>query len=314
MKREGCLLAKKWNLDKSGFWSEKLDGMRALWFPTTRGIPVKDVPFANIDKKPKLREWPATGLWSRYWKPIWAPKQWLDKLPDFALDGELWLGREKFQEVMSIVRAENAGDLRWSKVDYVIFDSPKPSQIVYPGMVEFRLNNEVQRVFINRQIDCPSIGQTKFAESYRLLKENFQLLPFAGKDNKGEGKVRLVEQVQWTEDIYEAVLDLKGEGLIRREDKFYIAERGNVLMKHKPWLEGEGIVTGHTPGENKYTGMIGALVVKETKLGVTFKVASGLTDGQRARRPEDWIGKTVQLRYRELSDDGIPKDCRIVHK
>src|SRR4051812_11621145 len=69
--------------------SEKLDGMRAIWIPAARGRPIDSVPFANIEKDKKVPY--ATGLFSRYGKIIYAPKAFLDGLPnDRCLDGELW--------------------------------------------------------------------------------------------------------------------------------------------------------------------------------------------------------------------------------
>jgi DNA ligase-1 len=52
--------------------SEKLDGMRAVW--------------------------DGEGLYSRTGKPVSAPPSFFEQLPPgFALDGELFLGRKRFQ-------------------------------------------------------------------------------------------------------------------------------------------------------------------------------------------------------------------------
>ena len=72
--------------------SEKLDGMRAWW--------------------------DGGRLWSRQGKPVFAPPWWLAHLPKgVALDGELWLGRGRFQECMSIVR-QHGMTQAWSTIVY----------------------------------------------------------------------------------------------------------------------------------------------------------------------------------------------------
>ena len=42
-----------------------------------------------------------------------------------ALDGELWLGRGKFQQCISIVRRQDRLESAWADVKYVVFDAPK---------------------------------------------------------------------------------------------------------------------------------------------------------------------------------------------
>ena len=78
--------------------------------------------FANTAKDARLLVQPiATGLWSRYAKPIHAPAWFLDQLPEIPLDGELYLGAGEFQELISIVKQHNP-DGRWANVKYMVFD------------------------------------------------------------------------------------------------------------------------------------------------------------------------------------------------
>ena len=86
--------------DPKGMWmSEKLDGVRACW----------------------------TGdrLLTRTGKPIAAPASWLRRLPPaVALDGELTLGRGRFQDTVSVVRSKSGRDADWEAVRYCVFDAP----------------------------------------------------------------------------------------------------------------------------------------------------------------------------------------------
>src|ERR1051326_843719 len=94
------LLAESWDnvTDPTGYWlSEKLDGVRAYW-----------------DGK---------QFWSRLGNLFHAPEWFVKGLPDVPLDGELWLGRKKFQRAVSIVRRQDKSDL-WKEIRYLIFDAP----------------------------------------------------------------------------------------------------------------------------------------------------------------------------------------------
>src|SRR3954469_1471170 len=75
------LLANVWNpsMDPTGWWmSEKYDGLRGFW--------------------------DGEKLWSRKGNAIVAPDLFLAELPKgVALDGELWIGRGKFEETISTV-------------------------------------------------------------------------------------------------------------------------------------------------------------------------------------------------------------------
>jgi len=131
--------------DIRGFWlSEKLDGVRAYWDGgVTRGKRLDDVDFwqrarvidlrvggvrsrtgeSSISKR--LKDRLATGLWSRYKKPIFAPSWWLNHLPPgVPLDGELYIKRGSFQNVVSIVRRSvHIDEVGWTSVHYHVFDT-----------------------------------------------------------------------------------------------------------------------------------------------------------------------------------------------
>lgn len=118
----------------------------------------------------------------------------------------------------------------------------------------------------------------------------------------------------WTNRFVEAGF----EGLMLRSYKCpYINGRTEALIKVKPWKYGRAIVIGHTPGKGKYTGMVGALKVKDTGTQKQFNVAGGLSDVDR----EQFAGVYerhavapiyVNYRYRELSKSGIPLQPQIV--
>jgi DNA ligase-1 len=90
------MLAKNWTADTrpEGWWmSEKLDGVRAIW--------------------------DGEHFRSRGGNIFHAPAWFKAGLPALPLDGELFVGRGRFNETVSIVRSMTAD---WSSVSYLVFD------------------------------------------------------------------------------------------------------------------------------------------------------------------------------------------------
>src|SRR3954471_11933981 len=87
------------NVDLSGYRvSEKYDGIRALW----------------------------TGkqLLTRSGHQIAAPDWFTADWPSTPLDGELWIGHGKFEQVSATVRDLIADDAAWRQVKFMVFDLP----------------------------------------------------------------------------------------------------------------------------------------------------------------------------------------------
>ena len=90
------MLAKNWDktMRPDGWWmSEKLDGVRAIW--------------------------DGEHFRSRGGNIFHAPAWFKAGLPALPLDGELFVGRGKFNDAVSIVRSMTAD---WSPVRYLVFD------------------------------------------------------------------------------------------------------------------------------------------------------------------------------------------------
>lgn len=143
------------------------------------------------------------------------------------------------------------------------------------------------------------------------------------------------EAAQQIETFLQRVLDQGGEGVvIRNPNATWIPKRHKGLLKYKPFNDAEAVITGFTSGRetdkgSKHLGRIGALITdyKGKRLEL-----SGLTDVERefpsaemcvfaSANPgvdmPDWfqgrhfkVGQTITFKYRELSDDGIPKEAR----
>jgi len=88
---------------------------------------------------------------------------------------------------------------------------------------------------------------------------------------------------------------------------YFKGKKSNKLMKFKTMLSMECEISGMTEGINKYIGMLGALnLVQEND--VTCDCGSGFDDKQRKEfwdNPNSMIGRTIEVRYQELTPDGV---------
>lgn len=123
--------------------------------------------------------------------------------------------------------------------------------------------------------------------------------------------IKVVDQmiVESTDQIaaeHSRIMELGGEGLMFKYPySSYEYKRTTNLLKLKAWQECEAVVKGFVGGEGKYEGMIGALVCQLDN-GTIFQCGSGLTDQERVL-PNKLQGKTITVKYFELSADGVPR-------
>jgi DNA ligase len=241
------LLAKELgpNVDPAKYLvSEKYDGVRALWdgkalhFRSGRAVPV----------------------------PSW----FVGKLPQQALDGELWLARGRFDALSGIVRKSEPVDDEWRQIKYMIFELPGA-----PGTFAAR----AERI---KEI----VAKTNWPQL--IAVEQFHVA------NRAALKKKLEEVVRGG-----------GEGLVLHlADAPYVTGRSDALLKLKPLQDSEAEVIEHVAGKGKYTGMMGALRVR-TPEGKVFLLGTGFTDAVRKNPPP--VGAAVTYTYRGLTQTGLPR-------
>ena len=198
------LLAESWDFltDPTGWWlSEKLDGVRAYW-----------------DGK-QFR--------SRLGNLFHAPDWFIAGLPNVPLDGELWLGRKKFQRTVSIVRRQDKSEL-WKEISYVVFDAPQldkgfEARLKFVG--ECLKQNRPRYARPHEHIQCKSVDH---------LKQELARLEALG-----------------------------GEGLmLRRAGSRYESGRSSTLLKVKSFHDAEARVVKHQEGAGRHKGRLGALACR----------------------------------------------------
>ena len=334
MKNEFLMLAQTLKNQFIGGWyaSEKLNGCRAFWDGgISRGMRASKVPYTNCVKDHRLNVPPvATGLWSRTGKVVHAPDWWLDQLPKMLLDGELYLGKHRFQELRTIIGKHVPEN--WDEVQYRVFDSPswyafgRPREVKIRGEYTFKIDNVplfVRQHATNRQIERSEKLPFDIIQKYLHSRCKGLCVPI---------KQILLPWIHAREAVDKMLNDLVLQGaegvILRKPSCVWIPERSKELLKYKPFNDAEGTVTGFTSGKGKYSGMIGALILDFN--GKRLEL-SGMTDEERrfhrnsvdyaAWKPgEDMppgvyakhfeVGDIVTFKYGELSDDGVPKEAR----
>lgn len=107
-------------------------------------------------------------------------------------------------------------------------------------------------------------------------------------------------------DLAKVAVKAGWEGLVCVEPNSYytIGKRGNHIVKLKYRKTADLLCIGYEKGEGKYQGVIGALVLKDTK-GRIVNVGSGLSDIDRSVSPDDYIGKIIEIEYEQIMDTYI---------
>jgi DNA ligase-1 len=240
------MLAHTWNekMDIKNWWmSEKLDGVRGYWT--------------------------GTQLISRAGNRFHPPKWFTQNFPSFPLDGELWMGRNQFSAIVSIVKTKDA-DKEWKKIQYMIFDAPQVSE-----NFEKRLAF-AKKWFKNHPNPHVEIIQQEICRNQDHLKRKLKEI-----ESKG------------------------GEGLIlRKPGSPYITGRSYDLLKVKSFDDDEATVIQHFKGKGRNADRMGSILV-EMKNGIRFKIGTGFTDEERNNPPP--VGTIIRFKYYGITKSGVPK-------
>ena len=224
--------------------SEKYDGVRGLWDGQT--------------------------LRFRSGRTVPAPRWFTERLPRQPLDGELWLGRRRFDEVSGLVRAQTPDDAAWRELRYMVFELP-----------------DAEGTFAERASRLAALAQGSGWSQLVAAPQS----PIADHQALQRRLAQTVAQ--------------GGEGLmLHLASARSSSGRSDVLVKLKPHLDAEATVVAHHPGRGKYEGLLGALEVRMPE-GRRFLIGSGLNDAQRRAPPA--IGSVITYRYRDLTNTGLPR-------
>jgi len=243
----------------------------ALQLPTVYDPAIDPTPYLVSEKYDGVRgHWDGSTLRYRSGRTVPAPAWFTARLPRTPLDGELWLGRGRFDELSGIVRKATPVDAEWRELRYMVFELPGADGIFAERAQRIR---ELAEQAAWAQL--VAVEQTAVA-SRDALRRRLAATVAQG----GEG----------------LVLHLAGAA--------YRPGRSDVTMKLKPELDTEAVVVAHHPGQGRNAGRLGALEVRAPD-GRQFLIGSGFSDAQRRDPPA--VGSVVTYRYRDLTPGGLPR-------
>lgn len=219
--------------------------------------------------------WNGERLLTRSGKVILAPAWFTAGWPEQSLDGELWAGRGRFAHVSSTVRTQTPDDDAWRQMRFMVFDLPG-----HGGPFDQRLA-ALDALVASLQIPwLQAVRQFRIADHAALHA------------------------------MLDEVIAQGGEGLmLHRGSSRYRAGRSDDLLKYKLYQDAEARVVGYLPGNGKYEGMLGALLVERPD-GLQFRIGTGFTDEQRRCPPP--IGSRVTYAYNGFTVSGIPRFARFI--
>ena len=240
------------------------------------------------------------GFFSRQNKPFNAPDWFIQAMPPRLVDGELWIGRNMFQE-MGTVRKKVPVDEEWLNITFQVYDMPD-----HPGTFQERLK-ELKRI----------VKLTK--NRWNLRRKDYEY-PF----NKLECPVVVAKQIVVKDEshldkVYQEIIQAGGEGIMLKDpDSPYEGKRSNYLLKYKPNFDEEAIIVGYKPGQGKYTGMLGGFMCKplinhDTYMSIdedtdhAFTI-SGMDDEIRGKYQKTHpIGTIISYEHSGKTDKGKPR-------
>ena len=265
------------NEPPTGWWvSEKLDGIRAIW-----------------DGEKFLSRNSQTGLGSKVFS--YVPRFIMESMPGgVALDGEIWLGRNKFNEMSSISNwipgkkfKQDEIDSKWTQIKYKIFDIPNSTE---PYEERMKILDKI----ILKSINCCRIKNLKcILEKVEITK---------------------VESPEHLQEIYRTLTSSGAEGvMLRAPNSPYELKRSKYLLKFKIKDDAEGIVLERLPGTGRLEGMLGSIkteLIKDSKrTGIITNVGTGFNDDERTNDPSSPnfipVGTMISFSYMELTEDSV---------
>jgi DNA polymerase/3'-5' exonuclease PolX len=267
------------------YTSEKYDGYRARY----------------------MGEEPEKIFLSRQNKLFNAPEWFKKAMPDVNLDGELWVGRDNFQD-MGVVRKKNPEEDGWNTIQYVVYDLP---DVQKPFSERIQLLRKLVRE-----------NEERWNQLRLTLGEPFCsfLCPLVFTN---QTKVKSYKHL---ETMYQSIISQGGEGImLKHPEAVYEDKRSNYMLKYKPSFDEEAIIIDYKDGKGKYQGMLGGFICKQLINHDTFHVVdedenhefaiSGMDDEVRETYKESHpVGTIISYEHSGKTKSGKPRFARYIRK
>lgn len=261
---------------KGWLLSEKFDGYRACYCP-------KDKQF-----------------YSRQNKLFHAPEWFLNAMPSMLMDGELWIGRNMFQE-MGAVRKKIPLDEDWINITFQVYDAPNVEGTFYERLLELKKSVELmnEKWKIRRKkypypintLDCPLVFVSQV-----VINNDTQL-----------------------DKLYKEIIQGEGEGVMLKDpNSLYEGKRSKYLLKYKPCFDEEAIIIDYKKGQGKYKGLLGGFICKplinhDTYMSIDededhiFSISGMDDDVRKSYQKTHPIGTIISYEHSGKTDKGKPR-------
>ena len=240
---------------------------------------------------------------NKYYAPEWFLNAMKIDGKLVNMDGELFAGRENFQD-MGVVRRKKPSPTDWLPIKFYVFDIPNLEDLSFYDRYQMleKIVDKITDSWSNFQKDNTEF---KTVTCPVVLCKHAQL-----------GTIDKVKE------FYKSVLDKGGEGImLKNPESNYKDGRTYDLLKYKPVYDMEAVITGHKPGTGKYKNSLGAFICAPLKNCDTYQVkdenkdnefsTSGMTDEIRESYKETHpIGTIITIEYSGFTNSGKPRFAR----
>jgi DNA ligase-1 len=264
----------------------------------------------NFDDDVNIEGWYASEKWDGY-RSVWNGKNFVSRTgksfdvpdwycsimpPSIALDGELWLGRGKFEDcgLLRKKRPTKESDVQkwneeWLKKEVVfnVFD-------IMNLNVGFEIRMEKLRKLVKDRNKC--------MKQLNINKPN-PILAFTEQT-----KVNKVEALKMAKEVIKD----GGEGImLRQPDSLYEANRSKTLYKIKEVDDMEVRIDGYKNGAGKYKGILGSFTCSLINKPDIKCNVSGMNDQiRKSYLTTHPIGTIITITYNGLTGSGKPRHPR----
>jgi len=249
---------------------EKFDGTRYLAAFTKRGVRI--VSRRGIDKTDRMSKLVAEL------ERAWAPNA---IATGTILDGEIVAGT--FSETISLVNSLGSRGMDSStSYHFMVFDILRQGKFWYTEL-KFR----DRRLLLERVLEYVPGGPERIT----------QLTPQFNSDS--------------LETYLHSIWKAGGEGIILKDlwGRYEQGKRSRSWIKVKAVQTADGVITGFTTGEGKYSDTVGAIVIgqyRDGKFVAKITKISGMTDDLRyeiGSSGSDYLGRVVEFAYQNKTDE-----------
>jgi DNA ligase-1 len=194
---------------------------------------------------------------------------------NIILDGELYIHGMDFEDITSIVKNMTKLHPRLKDLTYCIFTFNTTEYLNFLGRT-LLLNNIVNKLALKRVVLLDTV-MCNSKEEVLSVHQSYRSLGFEGT-------------------------------MIYNLNALYTTTRTMDLLKHKDWIEEEGIVMSVKRGKGREKDLA-ILSIKDQRGVITSMRPTGKFEQRRIwyQNPETIIGKRVTFKYQNLTQNNVPR-------